>query len=68
VVIENPPPDENNPDDYKEFFSQFGVVVNICVVKRNSNLLLALEKGRTIRLNLNLLKRSHAQNVQGWKK
>ena len=38
IVVNNPPANANNPDEWKEFFSRFGTVRLVTIAKRNAAL------------------------------
>ena len=46
VQVDNPPHDATNPDEWKEFFQQFGPVAYVTVALDNSNLLKKLKQRR----------------------
>lgn len=48
IVIENPPEHADNPDEWKAFFSQFGMVRYITVNRRNRTLLQLLLRKRIL--------------------
>jgi hypothetical protein len=46
VQVDKPPADATDPDEWKEFFSQFGPVGYVTVVLHNSELLHKLQQRR----------------------
>jgi len=52
LVVNDPDPDADNPDEWKEFFKKYGTVAYVTVTRANGKLLNALAVRRSIKHNI----------------
>jgi len=55
IVVNDPDKDADNPDEWKDFFSQFGEVAYVTITRKNRPLLKALAERRMIMWKMKLL-------------